>query len=68
MKGYDHWKTSDPADDLPEKLRMTDDLVCQLAITLIDNFRLEAIERLALFYTNNEKEFHEDWEEFKSEY
>ena len=33
---YDHWKTSDPADDLPEKIRMTDDLVCQLAITLVD--------------------------------
>ena len=65
---YDHWKTSDPADDLPEKLRMTDDLVCQLAITLVDKYRIEAIQRIVDFYLNDEKQFHEDWEEFKSPY
>ena len=65
---YDHWKTSDPADDLPEKIRMTDDLVCQLAITLVDKYRTEAIQTIVEFYLNNEEKFHEDWEEYKSEH
>jgi len=61
---YDHWKTSDPADDLPEKITMTDDLVCQLAITLVDKYRIEAIQTIVDFYLNNEEKFHEDYEEY----
>ena len=65
---YDQWKTSDPADDLPEKITMTDDLALDLATFMVADFPLEARHRLKEFYLNNEEAFHEDWEEYKSEH
>jgi len=66
---YDHWKTSDPADDLPDLPEVTEERAESLAECVINHASDTAIaKRLTSYYLADQDQYHQDREDYEARF
>jgi len=66
---YDHWKTSDPADDLPDLPEVTEERAESLAECVINHMgEREIAKRLKEYYLDNEEQYQSDWCDYEQQF
>ena len=66
---YDLWKTSDPADDLPDLPEVTEERAESLAECVINHMgEKELIQRLKEYYEDNEAQYQHDWADYERQF
>ena len=66
---YDLWKTSDPADDLPDPPEVTKERAESLAECVINHMEeRKLILRLACFYMMHETQYQQDWDDYERQF
>jgi len=66
---YDLWKTSDPADDLPDPPEVTEKRAESLAETMLNHAGdKEIAKRLVEYYLENGDQYQSDWWDYERQF
>ena len=66
---YDLWKTSDPADDLPDPPEVTEKRAESLAETMVNHAGdKEIAKRLVEYYLENGDQYQSDWWDYERQF
>ena len=66
---YDLWKTSDPADDLPDPPEVTEKRAESLAETMLNHAGdKEIAKRLVEYYLENGDQYQSDWWDYEQQF